>query len=582
MKKYNKNIILSIFAVFVALLGTTTVNAMTINISNATATQGETVTVNISLSSISTPDGRAYSLGGTINYDSSYLSGSCSSTGKLSGTVNENIIGIYDSSMSSGVGNGTTLVTCSFKTLKQGTTKVSVSDGEVNDSNGEEYHLSSSGGTITINAPKSSNNDLSSLSASGCSINFSSGTTSYSCNVGSDVTSTSISASASDSKASVSGTGSKSLNYGANKFTITVKAENGSTKSYSITINRKDDRSSENSLSALTCSNCTLSPSFSSGTTSYSTSVDYSVSSLKLNYTTKDSKAKVSVSGNTLVVEETVEVKITVTAENGSTKTYTIKATRGKDPNKVLSTDNNLTSLTVSQGILSPAFSSDVTNYAVYLPYEISTIDIDYQVSDTKYAVVNFTGSKDLGVGNNIFTISVKAENDDEKVYTITVVRAKQLNGESSTNALLASLSLTNGTLTEKFDSDVHLYYYNQNNNKEVVVKGIAQDKEAVVTYLEAGAGVYAVLVTAPSGNMSIYIMIPNEKKNIIIYIIIASLILLAIIVFFVVKIIKNKKSKNTNKSFEEKNDIEENNKKHKKEKKSKKEKNKKNEEDYE
>ena len=300
-------------------------------------------------------------------------------------------------------------------------------------------------------------------------------------------------------------------------------------------VTRKDDRSSNNNLESLSVSDGSLSPGFSSNTTEYSISVPFSVTSLNLKYKASDGKSKVSVHNNNLEAETTTNVTITVTAENGSTKTYTIKASRGKDPNKVLNTDNYLNSLTIDTGLLSPAFDKETTNYVVYLPYEVQKINFNYEVSDTKYGVVNFNGPESLGVGNNVYTISVKAENESERVYTITVVRAKILNGESSTNALLASLTMHNGEMTQKFDSGVHLYYYNKNAKKDITLEGVAQDPESIVTYLSAGAGVYAVLVTAPSGNMSIYIAIPKELGSWV-WIIIAliSIVLIGVIILII------------------------------------------------
>lgn len=509
----------------------------TVSISGASVTQGDTFKVNVNINASE----NVYSLGGDLSFDGSYLSfGGCSSTGRLGGNIRGQRFGLVDMTYSNGLTSGT-VATCTFTANKVGSTSVRINNPEMNDQQTNKIPSSSSAGTINIAAPKSRNANLNSLSVSGCSINFSAGNTNYSCSVDTGVTSVSVSASPQDGGASVSGTGNKSLNYGNNKIQVTVKAPAGNTQSYTVTVNRKDNRSTDNTLSALSVSNGTLSPSFSSKQTNYSIEVPYSVSSLNIKYTTNDSKASVRVNNNSLVAEETVNVTVVVTAENGSTRTYTIAAKRGKDPNKVLNTDNNLVALGIDVGILSPAFNSDVTNYVVYLPYEVDKVNIAYEVSDKRYGVANLHGPETLGVGNNIYTISVKAENEAEKVYTITVVRAKVLNGDSSNNTLLASLSVKNATLTEEFNSSVHLYYYNTNSKKEIVVDAIAQDPEAVVTYLEAGAGVYAVLVTAPSGNMSIYIMLPVKSKGIVYAIIAAVAVLLILIIVLIIRKIKNK-----------------------------------------
>ena len=92
--------------------------------------------------------------------------------------------------------------------------------------------------TITVNIPKSSNNNLSSLTVDGTSVkNFNMNTTTYDLGtVPADKSSISINAVAADSKATVTGAGTKTVNYGQNTFKIVVTAENGSTKTYQIKI----------------------------------------------------------------------------------------------------------------------------------------------------------------------------------------------------------------------------------------------------------------------------------------------------------------------------------------------------------
>lgn len=88
---------------------------------------------------------------------------------------------------------------------------------------------------------KSSNNRLRGLSIDGYSLTptFSSDTTDYSLIVENEVTSIDISASAADTNASVSGRGSHSLSVGDNTINIVVTAEDGTTRTYTINVVRK-------------------------------------------------------------------------------------------------------------------------------------------------------------------------------------------------------------------------------------------------------------------------------------------------------------------------------------------------------
>ena len=94
-------------------------------------------------------------------------------------------------------------------------------------------------GASTLISTKSSNNNLNSLSISNCSLSpaFDSAITSYSCSVPSGISSVNIKGTPAD-KASVNGFGDISLNEGENKINIVVTAEDGSKKTYNVTIYR--------------------------------------------------------------------------------------------------------------------------------------------------------------------------------------------------------------------------------------------------------------------------------------------------------------------------------------------------------
>ena len=186
--------------------------------------------------------------------------------------------------------------------------------------------------------------------------------------------------------------------------------------------------SSNAKLSALSCSNATLSPAFSSGTTYYSTSVPYDVTSLSLSYDTDDDSAGAYVSGNELDVGSNT-VTITVEAEDGTTKYYTIEVTREQDPEYEASKDADLSKLTISSGRLSPAFSPDVTDYVVYVPFEKKSFSVDGYANDSKALGVDGQKAK-LAEGENVLTVVCTAEDGTTtKTYTVHVYRMPAYNG---------------------------------------------------------------------------------------------------------------------------------------------------------
>lgn len=101
--------------------------------------------------------------------------------------------------------------------------------------------------------------------------------------------------------------------------------------SKSITAIDKSSLPKDANIKSIKLSAGSLSPKFSSSTTSYTVKVPYSTTKVVVTPTLSDAKAKWSISGSSsLKVGENTRV-ITVTAQNGSTKKYTIKITREKD-----------------------------------------------------------------------------------------------------------------------------------------------------------------------------------------------------------------------------------------------------------
>jgi hypothetical protein len=210
--------------------------------------------------------------------------------------------------------------------------------------------------TVTVTrtaAPAlSSNANLASLtvSAGAMSPSFNQNTTSYSFSVANGVTSTTVTPTLADTKALVRVNGSavtsgspssaQALNVGANPITVLVTAENGTTKTYSVTVTRAaaPALNSNANLASLTVSAGTLSPSFNQNTASYSFSVANGVTSTTVTPTLADTKATVRVNGTTVSSGAASgsqalnvganSITVLVTAENGSTKTYTVTVTR--------------------------------------------------------------------------------------------------------------------------------------------------------------------------------------------------------------------------------------------------------------
>lgn len=176
------------------------------------------------------------------------------------------------------------------------------------------------------------------------------------------------------------------------------------------------------------------------------------MSKLDVKATAVDGKAKVSVNSPPLTPDGTTNVTITVTAESGAKKTYTIKVHREKDPNYVASGNNDLAGITVDGFLLSPVFSTDITEYAVWLPYETESVSISGKAADGK-ASVEVVGGDSLAAGqDNPVKVICTAENGDKKEYTVIVKRAAAHDGSVDEKPTTPTTEPTQTTTTTVAD----------------------------------------------------------------------------------------------------------------------------------
>lgn len=107
----------------------------------------------------------------------------------------------------------------------------------------------------------------------------------------------------------------------------------------------------------------------------------------------------------------------TIIAEDGTEKTYTVQIYKSAS----LDNDATLKALTVGSYELTPAFDPAVTEYTVTKPYE-AAMPVETDVTATPNSS-NAKGAV-VAIAGNVITITVTAENDDTKVYTVTVNNA--------------------------------------------------------------------------------------------------------------------------------------------------------------
>jgi sugar lactone lactonase YvrE len=387
---------------------------------------------------------------------------------------------------------------------------------------------------INVTRTISANADLSGLTLSSGTLSpsFEAETTGYTASVGNDVSSIAVTATTVDSSAAVtvndvpvaSGEASAALMLvvGSNPITVKVTAENGTIRTYTVTVTRA--ASSNADLSDLELSNGVLTPSFLAGT--YKASVGNSVSGVSIRPTVSDpvhATVTVSlyngsgtlVSGPLLVASGTSSpslaldvgnntISLLVTAEDGTTKMYTVTVTRGASANAELS------NLTLSGGTLTPAFGG---TYTSNVGNSVSSITVTATVADAvnalatayvydavgalsggPYALMSGEASPSLplSVGKNTITVIVTAQDNTTRTYTITVTRA------ASRQPSLSGLALSAGILSPAFEPDTTRYTASVDANVPSVTVTMTvpdADKSATTTSVYNST---AVLINGP------------------------------------------------------------------------------------
>lgn len=263
----------------------------------------------------------------------------------------------------------------------------------------------------------------------------------------------------------------------------------------------------ESTLSKLEIEGIKLDQLFSTDVKEYSATVKNDVQSIKLLVESNKTDAAITINGQTVLrgvvgdyLLNTGENKFLITVNDGSniTNTYTLTVIREENAN------NLLQSINVSQGQLTPTFSSEVTEYKVDVPNAVpsitikpttvvatSTIKVNEKLVTNEGIIVKIPVGKKVDIN-----IIVTAENGVKKTYTLHITRAAAVitnnpknntkpstsqtpsqpttrpnssqptspqqnttTVEKTSTALLSSLSVSEGTWDSTFSSEEFTYH---------------------------------------------------------------------------------------------------------------------------
>lgn len=456
--------------------------------SNQVINAGDQFTVTLSVANASNLMG----IGGTLGYDSSKLS-FVSGTG-LNGytaTIGTNVVAdsTVGNSGSFGFATLTFRATGNFAIGQSTTitlTNVTGSDGT------HDVSGTSSSVTVTVAVPKSSNNNLSSLTVNNSLVSgFNSLNKAYSLTVNNNISSISIGATAADSKSSISGIGSYALNVYNNTFYITVTAENGSRSVYTLTVLRKDSNglsaplSTNNLLGTLSIEGYDI--GFDPNKLDYLLSVENNISSVKITANAQDGKSKVEIEGsvNDLQIGDNT-IKVIVTAENGDKKTYKIVIKRKEEgPTTTL-----VELIKVIDATTAKQVNVDIKDENTIITSEmISTIKknsknitVNYYKGDTVIYKWELNGSEFGDISSMDVGISFDTNNKD-KIASLTNY-ADNLYLNFTYSGDLPSETYVSINVSDKYKdgSILKLYYYDEDSEEITLV---SDDLEVKNGYLK-------------------------------------------------------------------------------------------------
>ena len=246
-----------------------------------------------------------------------------------------------------------------------------------------------------------------------------------------------------------------------NSKTITITGSTPSTPGTPST----PTKSSDATLKSLSASGYTLSPNFSPSTTSYTIKVPSSATTVKLEGTVNDSKAKVTGLGNITLIGNTTTASVKVIAEDGTPKTYTVKIEKEVEPSETVKKDSDATlkSLSVSGYTLSPTFKSNINTYSMKVKNNITSLNVT-AIPNSSKAKVSISGNTGWKEGNNVVTIKVRAEDGTVNTYIVNVNRESknpesEKKEEKSNDSYLKDLTINSPhDIDTKFDKNVSSY----------------------------------------------------------------------------------------------------------------------------
>lgn len=306
----------------------------------------------------------------------------------------------------------------------------------------------------------------------------------YTCNVANEVTQVTISAVANNTAATVDGVGTKeNLAVGENRFEVTVSVGEEQAK-YTIIVNRA--KSSVKTIAKITVDG--VDATYDQATKTYTATVGKFTAKVDIALTSSVSSYQTDEPIGTLAEGENQFV-ITVTAEDGTTETYSLLL------NVVLPMFNvsyvgNIEGAVASEGYTYKYGDKQIINIVLAAPYTQSyqKLTVTYKVGDgeAKSVTLDENYGFEVSAAEAIGNIAVDVKGIEINTYTITYHRG----GETTTEKVEYGKDAQNAAITPNTETKEVLDGYTYMHDE----KWVAQDGGMIVanlTNITADADVY-------------------------------------------------------------------------------------------
>lgn len=206
---------------------------------------------------------------------------------------------------------------------------------------------------------------------------------------------------------------------------VTYNGSTGYIKT-SLLTTEEPAKSSDKALKTLEITPEGLDPEFDPETTTYTLTVGPDVEKLDIKAAPNDENAKVEITGNDALQPGDNVVKITVTAQDETTRIYNINVKKQE------TVKLGLASIKINGYTLSPKFSTGVYEYKVnVLDPSVTKIDISAEANNED-AKVEISGNSNLQNGENTIVITVTSQDGTEKVVYQIYVNKSSMAGTTN------------------------------------------------------------------------------------------------------------------------------------------------------